>query len=482
MRSAGRSEPGGEEVQDLALARGEHGGRAARAGRGRRCISAGLDRRGRAPVFAPRDPERARRRSRRASRSCPARRRRRPRSAGTRSRRRASRRRRARASSRPSRVNALQDVEPAEIGHVDVEHGEVGPRLQGGGERLAPGASPDPHSSSSGRGVDAVRDREQEQRVVVRDQHAQCRPACSDCSCLGHASRQTAAQIRSLGSSRHAGHRRVHTGQEKVICCWEVDGVLVDPGPGVTEETLLAALGGERPRALLLTHIHFDHAGVSGSLVRRWPDLPVYVHERGAPHMVDPRRLMACAGRLYGGEEGLRALWGEMVPMPEENLRVLEGGERTSKARSASSTRPATPHTTSRYFHEPSGWAFVGDMAGARIPPHTVHRGADAAAGHRRRRLGALDRDDPRVEAHRPRDDPFRPCRGRRPPARRLPGCPSHSRSSSRRRAARPGGSRGWARAPGRARPRGRHDGGGRRRWTSSTWGWPAGARSSAAN
>ena len=77
------------------------------------------------------------------------------------------------------------------------------------------------------------------------------------------------------------------------------------------------------PRALLLTHIHFDHAGATGALVRRWPDLPVYVHERGAPHMVDPSRLVASAGRLYGGEEGLRALWGEMVPVPEANLRVL---------------------------------------------------------------------------------------------------------------------------------------------------------------
>ena len=61
------------------------------------------------------------------------------------------------------------------------------------------------------------------------------------------------------------------------------------------EETLLAALGGERPRALLLTHIHFDHAGAAGALVRRWPDLPVYVHERGAPHLVDPERLVASA-------------------------------------------------------------------------------------------------------------------------------------------------------------------------------------------
>ena len=97
-------------------------------------------------------------------------------------------------------------------------------------------------------------------------------------------------------------------GREKVICCWEVDGVLVDPGPQSCEETLLEAIGHEKPRALLLTHIHFDHAGAAGALVRRWPDLPVYVHERGAPHLVDPAKLVKSAARLYGGEEGLRRL------------------------------------------------------------------------------------------------------------------------------------------------------------------------------
>src|ERR687892_347239 len=62
-----------------------------------------------------------------------------------------------------------------------------------------------------------------------------------------------------------------HLGTDRVICCWEVDGVLVDPGPQSCEETLLAALDGAEPRALLLTHIHFDHAGAAGALVRRWP-------------------------------------------------------------------------------------------------------------------------------------------------------------------------------------------------------------------
>jgi glyoxylase-like metal-dependent hydrolase (beta-lactamase superfamily II) len=160
-----------------------------------------------------------------------------------------------------------------------------------------------------------------------------------------------------------------HMGMEKVICCWEVDGVLVDPGPQSTEEALLAALGGERPRALLLTHIHFDHAGATGSLVRRWPDLDVYVHERGAPHLIDPEKLVNSAARLYGGEDGLRRLWGEVVPVPEENLHVLEGGETVLDGAFRVEYTPGHASHHVCYLHEESGWAFVGDMAGVAVPP-----------------------------------------------------------------------------------------------------------------
>jgi glyoxylase-like metal-dependent hydrolase (beta-lactamase superfamily II) len=164
----------------------------------------------------------------------------------------------------------------------------------------------------------------------------------------------------------------LHMGVEKVICAWLVDGVLIDPGPQSTEATLLEALGDERPRALLLTHIHFDHAGAAGSLVRRWPDLPVYVHERGAPHMVDPSRLVASAGRLYGGDEGLRRLWGEVVPVPEANLRVLSGGERDVEGAFRVGYTPGHASHHVCYLHEPSRWAFVGDMGGIRVPPHPL--------------------------------------------------------------------------------------------------------------
>jgi glyoxylase-like metal-dependent hydrolase (beta-lactamase superfamily II) len=159
-----------------------------------------------------------------------------------------------------------------------------------------------------------------------------------------------------------------HRGLEKVIACFEVDGVLVDPGPQSCEDTLLDALGGERPKALLLTHIHFDHAGAAGALVRRWPELEVYVHERGAPHMASPERLVASAARLYGGEEGLRETWGEVVPVPEANLKVLSGGETVLGFDVEYTPGHASHHVC--YFRD--GVAFVGDMAGVRVPPYDL--------------------------------------------------------------------------------------------------------------
>jgi glyoxylase-like metal-dependent hydrolase (beta-lactamase superfamily II) len=144
--------------------------------------------------------------------------------------------------------------------------------------------------------------------------------------------------------------------------------VLVDPGPQSCEDTLLEGLGGERPKALLLTHIHFDHAGAAGALVRRWPDLEVYVHERGAPHMANPERLVASAARLYGGEEGLRETWGEVVPVPEGNLKVLSGGETVLGFDVEYTPGHASHHVC--YFRD--GVAFVGDMAGVRVPPYDL--------------------------------------------------------------------------------------------------------------
>lgn len=157
----------------------------------------------------------------------------------------------------------------------------------------------------------------------------------------------------------------MHLGRPHVIGCWQVDGVLVDPGPESSLETLLAALDGERPRALLLTHIHLDHAAATGALVRRWPDLEVYVHERGAPHLVDPSKLLASAERLYG--DRMETLWGEIVPVPEGNVKPLAGGEDVLDMRVAYTPGHASHHVC--YLHEGTGTAFVGDVAAVRIPP-----------------------------------------------------------------------------------------------------------------
>jgi glyoxylase-like metal-dependent hydrolase (beta-lactamase superfamily II) len=156
-----------------------------------------------------------------------------------------------------------------------------------------------------------------------------------------------------------------HLGRERVIGCWEIDGVLIDPGPTSSMNTLIEALGGEQPRALLLTHIHLDHAGASGSLVARWPELPVYVHERGARHLADPTKLLGSAERLYGDEMG--RLWGEVAPVPERNLHALSGGEEVLGFRVAYTPGHASHHVS--YLHPPTGRAFVGDTAAVRIPP-----------------------------------------------------------------------------------------------------------------
>jgi glyoxylase-like metal-dependent hydrolase (beta-lactamase superfamily II) len=156
-----------------------------------------------------------------------------------------------------------------------------------------------------------------------------------------------------------------HLGRERVIGCWVLDGVLIDPGPTSSLENLLEALGGETPRALLLTHVHLDHAGASGTIVRRWPELPVYVHERGARHLADPAKLLASAGRLYGDQ--MEHLWGEVAPVPERNLNPLSGGEKLLGFEVAYTPGHASHHVS--YLHTDSGRAFVGDTAAVRIPP-----------------------------------------------------------------------------------------------------------------
>jgi len=155
----------------------------------------------------------------------------------------------------------------------------------------------------------------------------------------------------------------MHLGRPHVIGAWLVGDVVIDPGPTSCLDTLLDGLDGARPRALLLTHIHLDHAGASGSLVERWPDLEVYVHDRGARHLIDPARLLDSARQLYG--EDMDRLWGEMVPVPEQNLRAIKGGESLFDGEFEVAYTPGHASHHVSFLHE--GTAFVGDVGGVRI-------------------------------------------------------------------------------------------------------------------
>jgi glyoxylase-like metal-dependent hydrolase (beta-lactamase superfamily II) len=157
----------------------------------------------------------------------------------------------------------------------------------------------------------------------------------------------------------------MHLGRDRVIAAHVLRGLIIDPGPTSALNNWIEDLS-EEPRALVLTHIHLDHAGASGTLVRRFPDLRVYVHERGAARLVDPSKLLASAGRLYG-EENMERLWGEVAPVPKDAIVSLNGGEEVEGLRVAYTPGHASHHVA--YLDLESGEAFVGDMAGVRIPP-----------------------------------------------------------------------------------------------------------------
>jgi glyoxylase-like metal-dependent hydrolase (beta-lactamase superfamily II) len=172
--------------------------------------------------------------------------------------------------------------------------------------------------------------------------------------------------VASAGESRLIDVRQ--RGRERVIGCWDLGGALVDPGPESCMRTLLSGLEQE-PRALLLTHIHLDHAGATGALVERYPELEVWVHAKGAPHLADPTRLLRSAERIYGDE--LEKLWGRVLPVPDRNLRVLEGGETVEAAGRELEVAYTPGHASHHvvYFDRSDGTAYVGDVAGVRIPP-----------------------------------------------------------------------------------------------------------------
>jgi glyoxylase-like metal-dependent hydrolase (beta-lactamase superfamily II) len=149
---------------------------------------------------------------------------------------------------------------------------------------------------------------------------------------------------------------------------------LIDPGPSTSLAHLRSGLeaGGISVQdidTILLTHIHLDHAGATGALVRENPRIAVYVHERGLPHLADPTKLLGSAARLYG--DRMESLWGPFLPVPPANLRALTGSEDVLAGGRNLAVAYTPGHASHHvaYFDPASRVAFTGDVGGIRIPP-----------------------------------------------------------------------------------------------------------------
>lgn len=156
------------------------------------------------------------------------------------------------------------------------------------------------------------------------------------------------------------------------------DGVaLVDPGPTTCLPALEAGLGEAGfsladVRAILITHIHLDHATAAGTIVSRVPKARVYVHPVGAIHMIRPERLLASAGRIYG--DRMETLWGEFLPVPAESVTEVGEGDAVQLGNRALRVAYTPGHAKHHvaYLEEDEGTAWVGDVGGIRIPPGEV--------------------------------------------------------------------------------------------------------------
>jgi glyoxylase-like metal-dependent hydrolase (beta-lactamase superfamily II) len=165
--------------------------------------------------------------------------------------------------------------------------------------------------------------------------------------------------LRHLGADRTIGAYLLET---------EDGPALFDCGPTTCVDTLRAGLAerGQELRGvrhLLLSHIHLDHAGAAGVLVREHPGLQVWVSEIGAPHLVDPSRLERSARRLYG--DAFDDLWGELAPVPEENVRLAD------RRAAGLEVFPAPGHASHHVCYFDGSTLYAGDAAGVRIQPRS---------------------------------------------------------------------------------------------------------------
>jgi glyoxylase-like metal-dependent hydrolase (beta-lactamase superfamily II) len=168
-----------------------------------------------------------------------------------------------------------------------------------------------------------------------------------------------------------------HQGVPNVIASYLLTGrsgaALVDVGPGATVPRLLAGIEAagvapERIEHLVLTHVHLDHAGATGSLLARMPRARAYVHHIGAPHLIHPEKLIASASRIYG--ERMATLWGEVLPVPADRLVELDDGMRLTVGERELQVLYTPGHAIHHVaFHDARrNVVFAGDVAGVRVP------------------------------------------------------------------------------------------------------------------
>jgi len=162
-------------------------------------------------------------------------------------------------------------------------------------------------------------------------------------------------------------------GKKETIASFLVEGprgpVLVETGPSTTRARLVSALAerGIRPsdvRDVLVTHIHLDHAGDAGWWARQGARL--HVHRNGAPHLVDPSRLLASAARIYG--DAMDVLWGEVPAAPADRVHAVEDGDRIEAGGLAFEALATPGHANHHHAWILDEVAFTGDAAGIRLP------------------------------------------------------------------------------------------------------------------
>jgi glyoxylase-like metal-dependent hydrolase (beta-lactamase superfamily II) len=192
----------------------------------------------------------------------------------------------------------------------------------------------------------------------------------------------------------------LHLRNPRVIGIYLLEGpepALVDCGPSVCAKALEQGLGAlglglQDIRHVLLTHVHPDHAGAAGTLVRANPELQIHVSEAGAPHIVDPTRLEQSARRLYRHE--FDRIFGSIIPTPAANVHVL--GERILDLEVFPTPGHAWHHVS---FLGPDGACYTGDVAACLIPPGRFLYPASAPPGID---LDAWERSLDSIEARRP--------------------------------------------------------------------------------